>query len=234
MAAKRPFTSLAALVSVAALAAGCGSPDSVQSGDKKTQGTSQQTNAAGGKGAASGDGAKKPGASAPAKVITQAPEETAGAPFAEDKIPAAKGDAGAFPHLKDDVAEPVKLVQQTLNDAKELPIWVGDRLVKVNGTAHTRIYSAGNDGAAAQAAALKHVNQMVESTGATKATHSRLSDEAADAITGWKELDKYSAGYGDVFNQPVTTYAVTVNGKQVWLQVCSNNLQTSVLVVSTT
>lgn len=250
MAAKRVVFAVAASVCAAAASAGCGSPDQTSSGssgsgqtagsqNKADEKKTDQAKANPAKPGESKQGPKntapgKAGGQGPAKVITQAPEETATAPFVESNIPAAKGPAGDFPHLKADVAEPVKLVQQTLSDAKGLPIWVGDRLTVVNGTAHTRIYSAGRDGAAAQNAAMKHVDDLVAATGAQKVTHSRLSDAAADTISEWKELDKYSAGYGDVFNQPVTTYAVTVDGKRLWIQVCANNLQTSVLVVSAT
>lgn len=227
MAVKSFVTAAAVCVTTLTALTGCGSPDATPDAGQKaeTKGAS----------AAPTSGSQPAGSNKPAagrKVVTQQPEETPAAPFKPADVPAASGQGSPFPYLSEQVAEPVKMTANTVADAKDLPMWSGDRMVKVSGQVHQRAYLAGSGGAAAQAAALGHVTQFAQSVGAKKLTHSRLSDQAADQLNSFPELDKFSLGYGDAFNQPLTTYVVNVSGKQVWIQVCSNNIQTSVLLVS--
>ncbi|MBB1060033.1 OmpA family protein [Lysobacter spongiae] len=167
---------------------------------------------------------------APADTDADGGAAAAQAGFDVESVPVSDAPLGEFPYFNLPAGYGNPNSPKPILDLDRVPFWTGDRLEWVEGRAFQSLIRAERGKNFSQFELKKNIEHLITSVGGVKVTDSRIPQSALDTLDDSYEV-AYSAGHGDIYNNPVQTYLVRRADRNIWVHVCSDTASAGWIIV---
>ncbi|WP_327373102.1 hypothetical protein OG393_03695 [Streptomyces sp. NBC_01216] len=162
------------------------------------------------------------------------PDASAGtSAFDPAAVPLSEAPLGDFPYLTipegfENPNAPIPVVPHG-----RVPFWTGDRLEWVEGRVHQSPVYARNGREFSGPELTAAVGSAVTALGGVRVTDSPMPGEIRDSIPREVRVD-YAEGFGDMYNNPVSTYVIRRADRLIWIHLCADSAGASWLIAEST
>ncbi|MFE0700753.1 hypothetical protein [Streptomyces sp. NPDC058872] len=164
---------------------------------------------------------------------SSAPTATEGAtPFDPESVPVSDAPLGDFPYFSIPEGFENSETPSPVVPRGRVPFWTGDGLEWVEGKIYRSSIQAqgGKEFSAPELRAA--VASAVTGSGGVRLTDSRIPADVTESIPRDVRVE-YVDGFGDIYNNPVSTYVIRRSDRLIWIHLCSDSAGAGWLVAET-
>ncbi len=168
----------------------------------------------------------------PVEAVEEPARDNEASAFDIQSVPVSDKPLGDFPYFSLPAGYENPNNPKPVIDMDRVPFWTGDRLEWVEGRAFQSLIHAVKGKAFSPFEVERNIEQLITSVGGVKVTDSRIPQDVLDSLEDSYTV-RYSAGHGDIYNNPTQTYLVRRADREIWVHLVTNSASGGWIIAET-
>lgn len=152
--------------------------------------------------------------------------------FDIESVPVSDAPLGDFPYFSLPAGYENPNNPKPIVDLDRVPFWTGDRMEWVEGRAFQSLIHAVKGKGFSPFEVEKNIEQLITRVGGVKVTDSKIPQDVLDSLDDSYTVG-YSAGHGDIYNNPVQTYLVRRADREIWVHLVTDSASGGWIIAET-